>query len=130
MRSRYFIAVLLWVALAAGAGAAPQATGMGTVGGKVLASNGKPVEGARVTLQGSDGKHPETTQTNSHGQFWFPMLPSGLYDVRAYSNGRISEWRHNVWVEVGKQSSVTLHLGPKKSTSKKPSKSKSGGSSH
>jgi hypothetical protein len=79
-----------------------------------LGPDGQPVDGARVTLQESDGKRPQTTETNSQGRFWFPSLPSGLYDVRAYSKGRLSEWRKNVWVEPGQQANVTLRLRPKK----------------
>jgi carboxypeptidase family protein len=83
-------------------------------GGKVLGPDGKAVEGARVTLQPSDGTPPETTVTNTQGQFWFPMLATGLYDLRAYSKGRLSDWRKNVWVEPGHQSTITLSLSSKK----------------
>ncbi len=123
MRLRLLVAGLLCAAFAASAAAAPQPGGLGTVGGQVLAPNGKPVSGARVTLQASDGRHPQTTETNSQGRFWFPQLPQGLYDLRAYSNGRLSEWRHNVWVTPGRQINVTLHLGPKKFvSSQRPAK--------
>jgi protocatechuate 3,4-dioxygenase beta subunit len=114
MRLCLLAAGLLWATLAASAGAAPQAPGLGTVGGQVLGPNGKAVDGARVTLQSSEGRNPQTTETNAQGHFWFPSLPSGLYDLRAYSNGRLSEWRHNVWVNRGKQTNVTLRLRPKK----------------
>ncbi len=121
MRPRLLAAGLLWAALAAGAGAAPQATGLGTIGGRVLGPDGKAVEDARVTLQWSDGRHPQTTKTNAQGRFWFPSLPSGLYDLRAYSRGHSSEWRHNVWVDPGRQTNVTLRLRPKKpAPSKRP----------
>ena len=102
------------MALTIGASAAPQTTGQGTVGGQVLGPDGRAIEGARVTLQASDGSHLETTETNAQGRFWFPMLPTGQYDVRAYSKGRLSEWHKNVWVEVGRQTTVTLRLQSKK----------------
>lgn len=109
---------LVLAALTAGAGAAPrspgQASGQGTIGGQVLGTDGKAVAGARVTLQASEGRLPETTETNGQGHFWFPSLATGLYDVRAYSKGRVSDWRRNVWVERGKQSNVTLRLRSKK----------------
>ena len=113
MRPRLVVAGFL-VALTASAGAPPQINGLGTIGGQVLGPDGKAVDGARVILQWSDGRNPHTTETNAQGHFWFPSLPSGLYDLRAYSNGRISEWRHNVWVKTGKQANVTLRLQPKK----------------
>jgi hypothetical protein len=114
MRTRVLAVGLLLATLAAGAGAAPQTAGLGTVGGSVLGPNGQAIEGARVTLQSSDGTRPETTVTNAEGRFWFPMLPKGLYDVRAYSKGRASEWRKNVWVEPGRQNTVALRLQSKK----------------
>lgn len=114
MRPRLLAVGLLVAVLAASTGAAPQATGLGTIGGQVLGPNGKTTEGARVTLQWSDGRNPQTTATNAQGRFWFPSLPKGLYDLRAYSNGRLSEWRHNVWVDPGRQTNVTLRLRSKK----------------
>src|SRR5712692_7956649 len=114
MRFSLLAAGLILSALIPGATATPQATGEGTVGGQVLGTDGKAVGGARVTLQASDGRLPKTTETNGQGRFWFPSLATGLYDVRAYSKGRVSDWRKNVWVERGKQSNVTLRLGSKK----------------
>jgi len=89
-------------------------TGMGTVAGTVINSSGKPVPGARVTLQGADGTAPQTTQTNTHGRFFFPELDHGYYDVRAYSNGAWSGWKHNVEVKTGKQTEVELRIIPPK----------------
>jgi hypothetical protein len=120
MRTRVLLAGLLLAILAASAAAAPQSAGLGTVGGSVLGPNGQTIKGARVTLQSSDGTRPEATVTNAEGRFWFPMLPKGLYDVRAYSNGRASEWRKNVWVEPGRQNTVALHLKSNKRTSSTP----------
>jgi protocatechuate 3,4-dioxygenase beta subunit len=132
MRFRLLAAGIVLAALTASAGAAPRAmqramrrsaaqdAGQGTLGGEVLGTDGKAVAGARVTLQASDGRLPKTTETNGQGHFWFPSLARGLYDVRAYSKGRVSEWRKNVWVDRGKQTNVTLRL-----RSNKPAQSKS-----
>ncbi len=91
------------------------------MGGQVLGTDGKAVGGARVTLQASDARLPQTTETNGEGRFWFPSLATGLYDVRAYYKGHLSDWRKSVWVERGKQSNVTLRLGSKKPGSGKKS---------
>jgi Carboxypeptidase regulatory-like domain len=114
MRSRLLIAGLVLLPFAVAAGAAQHTSGSGTIGGKVLGTNGKAVDGARVTLQPSDGRRAQTTETNEDGHFWFPSLARGLYDVRAFAGGKWSDWRRNVWVERGKQSNVTLRLRPKK----------------
>jgi protocatechuate 3,4-dioxygenase beta subunit len=114
MRNNLIAVLTLLAAWTLCAAAAPQSSGEGTVGGQVVGTDGKAVGGARVTLQPSDGRAPKTSETNSQGRFWFPSLSTGLYDVRAYSKGRESDWHRNVWVERGKQSNVTLHLRPKK----------------
>ena len=114
MRTRFVVAWLLCAVLTASA-AAPQSHGLGTVGGQVVGPDGKTVAGARVTLQGAEGRHPQTMETNGQGHFWFASLPEGLYDVRAYYKGRVSEWRQNVWVSPGQQTNVVLHLRAKKS---------------
>jgi protocatechuate 3,4-dioxygenase beta subunit len=112
---------LFLAVFAVGAGAAPQSTGKGTIGGQVVGTDGRPVAGARVTLQPSDGRRARTTETNDQGHFWFPTLGRGLYDVRAYSGGRWSDWHRNVNVERGQQTNVTLRLRAKKSSPAKSS---------
>src|ERR1700693_2843213 len=126
MRCSLLAAGIVLAAFSADAGAAPQsvqravrrapaeATGHGTVGGQGLGTDGQGVGRARGTREASDGRLPKTTETNRQGHFWFPSLATGLYDVRAYSKGRVSDWRKNVWVDRGKQTSVTLRLRSKK----------------
>jgi|HubBroStandDraft_5_1064220.scaffolds.fasta_scaffold182024_2 hypothetical protein len=84
--------------------------GVGTLAGTVMNAQGKPVPDASVTVQSADGKSPHATRTNAQGRFFFPELPHGLYDVRASHNGWLSEWKHNVNVETGKQVEVALKL--------------------
>ncbi|MBZ5694936.1 MAG: carboxypeptidase-like regulatory domain-containing protein [Acidobacteriia bacterium] len=59
--------------------------------------------------------HRRTAETNQQGRFWFASLPEGQYGVRASYQGRVSEWRQNVWVAPGEQTNVVLHLQAKKS---------------
>jgi|SRR5215472_12441221 hypothetical protein len=87
--------------------------GMGTLAGTVVAASGSVIRNAHVTLQGADGSAPEATATNNHGRFFFPELPHGYYDVRAYSGGSWSEWKHNIEVKTGKQTDVVLKIAPK-----------------
>jgi len=111
-----FIAGFLSAVLALAAVAAPRPGGLGTVAGQVLSANGKPVAGARVTLQAAEGHRIQIAETNDQGRFWFASLPEGQYDVRASYEDRVSEWRHGVWVAPGEQTNVVLHLHPKKSS--------------
>jgi len=87
---------------------------LGTVAGQILGPDGTVVEGARVTLQESDGRRPRTTETNAQGNFSFSKLLAGLYDVRAYSQSRSSDWQKNVLVEAGRQTTITLRLRTQK----------------
>jgi hypothetical protein len=118
MRLKYFLAGSLCAVLAVSSLAASSPAGLGTVGGQVLDSKGTPVAEARVTLQDSEGGHLQTTETNTQGHFWFPVLPEGQYSVRASDHGRVSEWRQNVWVSPGHQTDVTLHLRPQNRASR------------
>lgn len=106
----FALAALLVVA----ASAARDDGGMGTLAGTVISAQGKPVPDASVTLQSADGKNPHAATTNAQGRFFFAELPHGLYDVRAYHAGLLSEWKHNVTVETGKQVEVKLQLTIKK----------------
>jgi len=107
MRRAIFVFLVL-AALACAATAGDK--GMGTLAGTVLSQSGKPVADARVTSQGADGSHPQTTTTNTQGRFFFAELVHGYYDVRAYHSGAWTDWKHNVEVNTGKQTEVKLQL--------------------
>jgi hypothetical protein len=87
---------------------------IGTITGQVFSESGFAVPNALVMLQDSDGKNPRTTIANSQGRFSFTKIHIGLYDVSASSKSRSSEWRHNVVVLNGKQTTVALHLHARK----------------
>jgi Carboxypeptidase regulatory-like domain len=111
---RFLSFALLALAAAMPSSAAPQRSTLGTMEGQVFSTTGFAVEGALVMVQASDGRDPHTTVTNAQGRFRFPMLPTGLYDVRATAHGHSSEWRQNVGVRAGRQTDVALHLQTKK----------------
>jgi hypothetical protein len=102
------------------ASAATARTRTGTLAGTVIGLDGKPAAGATVMAQGSDGLTPLGTHTNAQGRFYFPLLRSGLYDVRASRGSTASEWKHNILVHVGRQTTVTLHLSRLKPAKKVP----------
>jgi hypothetical protein len=114
MRRFPLIAGLALMAISVSGAAAAQPKGLGTVAGQVLGLDGKAIAGARVTLQAAEGHHVETAETNQQGRFWFASLPEGQYGVRASYQGRVTEWRQNVWVAPGEQTNVVLHLQAKK----------------
>lgn len=78
MRSYLIRGVLaLAVVLAASAPAAAQSI----VRGKVVDEEGKPVEGATVTIESTESNRKAETKTNRNGEFLQVGLPSGRYNV-------------------------------------------------
>jgi protocatechuate 3,4-dioxygenase beta subunit len=114
MRGNLLVLGLLCVTVAISVNAAASPGGMGTIGGQVLSADGKPVSGAHVMLQTTEGGHLQITDTNDKGRFWFVSLPEGQYSVRASDGDRVSEWRQGIWVAPGEQTSIVLHLHSKK----------------
>ncbi len=87
-------------------------SGTGTLAGVVLGPGDAPVAGARVIVQQSDGARPRAVLADRAGRFRLPGLRAGLYDLRAQHSGMWSEWRHNVLVRAGRETSVVLRLLP------------------
>lgn len=91
--------------------------GTGTLAGVVLGPGDAPVAGARVIVQQSDGASPRAVRADRSGRFRLRGLRAGLYDLRAQHSGMWSEWRHNVLVRAGQETSVVLQLLPGAPTS-------------
>lgn len=115
--TRWLKLALLIFTIALNASGTVAETGLGTLAGTVVGPNGRPIAGARVTSQEAGGSKPSATTTNSQGRFFFPQLAHGYYDLRAYSNGVWSGWKHNIEVKTGKQTDVTLRIPPRKQPS-------------
>jgi uncharacterized GH25 family protein len=103
-------AIVLLLCLGLGSVAPAQEGGTGTLAGTVVNEKGKPVAGATVTMEESNGGNPHATTTNRSGRFFFPQLIHGYYDVRAAHSGTSSNWKHNIEVTTGRQTEVTLRL--------------------
>lgn len=92
--------------------ALPANVSTGTMAGTVLDAHGKPVAGATVTMQTSDGTRPYATHTDAHGRFEFTRYKTGQYDLRAYAKGMFSDWTKRISIRSGKTTEVTLRLPP------------------
>jgi len=101
---------LLLTALIIAPGVARSAERVGTMAGTVVDATGKPIAGASVTIQTSDGQHPHATRTDSSGRFEFMRFEIGQYDLRAYGRGMYSDWAKRVLVRSGKVTRVTLRI--------------------
>jgi hypothetical protein len=83
---------------------------IGTLAGTVVDSHDRPVGGAAVTIQTSDGSEPYAAHTDRTGRFQITRLETGQYDLRASFNGAISDWTKRVMVHESKTTFVMLHL--------------------
>jgi protocatechuate 3,4-dioxygenase beta subunit len=90
-------------------------TAVGTMDGTVMDGHGKPVPGATVTIQTSDGQHPHATHTDGKGRFTFARFATGQYDLRAYSDGSYSEWAKRIVIRARKPTQITLRIANSKS---------------
>lgn len=106
--------LLLLVTIAVGFAATTSARiPIGTLAGTVVDSHDRPVAGAAVTIQTSDGVQPYATHTDSAGHFEIRRLETGQYDLRASFKGAISDWTKRVMVHENKTTVVMLHLPAK-----------------
>jgi protocatechuate 3,4-dioxygenase beta subunit len=109
--SAIFAAVIISI-FAAAPIVAQSSHGTAAIEGIVIGPDAKPVAGARVFLQPSDGRIPRVAQTDSDGHYRFHNLRQDFYDVRAQLNGRRSDWTRNVNLRSGAQVIVNLKLKP------------------
>lgn len=84
----------------------------GTMAGTVVDAHGKPVAGATVTMQTSDGAKPYATHTDASGHFEFVRYRPGQYDLRAYWKGMFSDWTKRISIRAKKITEVTLRMPP------------------
>lgn len=106
-------AALGFLLLAAGLAIVTPANGnsrVGTLAGKVVDAQGKPVAKATVTIETSDGLDPHATSTDANGRFAFVRFEKGQYDVHASSSGTSSNWLKRVPIRSGKRTEITLRL--------------------
>jgi len=82
--SALFVVLAVFLALSLPT-AAQESAVKGTIDGVVVDSSGASVPGAKVTLDGPEGS--KTTNTDNQGNFTFPLLIPGRYNVKAEKQG-------------------------------------------
>jgi protocatechuate 3,4-dioxygenase beta subunit len=80
--------------------------------GKVLGDDGIAVPDARVTLAGSGVWPARVQMTDRAGDFVFPNVPEGVYELRAEHDHDVSAPLEGVTVQPGSQAKIDLVLTP------------------
>lgn len=90
-----------------------QAQTTGTIEGTVLDESRAPVPGASVTVRHTDTGVTRSATSQSDGEFRFPLLPVGSYDLRAELAGFKTSRLADIPLTVGETvvASVTLQVG-------------------
>jgi len=101
------------VVLAGGTSLMAQVT-TGALNGKLTDASGKPVVGAKVTLESSALFNPRVIVTDANGDYRALLLPVGDYTVRVSATGLLGKTAHNVRIGVGSNLTLPFVLNPLK----------------
>jgi hypothetical protein len=104
MRVTYIVGVIFALSFPVFAQTAGQVTGL------VTDPSGSIVVGATVTVTNSQTNVGRTTTTNSAGDYTFPALQPGVYNVRAEMQGFEGEVREGVELQVEQIARIDFHL--------------------
>jgi len=104
LRLTYIVAVMLALSFAAFAQTVGQVTGV------VTDPNGSIVVGATVAITNSQTNATRTTTTNNAGDYAFPALQPGVYNVKAEMQGFEGEVRKGVELHVEQIARIDFHL--------------------
>jgi hypothetical protein len=87
------------------------ASGDGSLVGKLAAEDKRTVSGAEVTARNPDTGFSRTVKADSDGNFRFPFLPVGTYQVEAKKDGTSLGSLQDVTVNLGAATTADLDLG-------------------
>ncbi len=108
--TKRFAVLALAVLLAALAAPAAAQLQTGNLFGIVKTSDGTPLPNVSITLKGGGAPVPQTT--DDRGEFRFPGLPPGSYQILAELDGFIPLEGKDMIVSVGRNTSIELMLQP------------------
>src|SRR6202162_5212933 len=104
MRIAFFVGAMFVLSVAGFAQTAGQITGQVTDASDAI------VVGATVTVTNPQTNVARTTTTNSAGNYTFPAIPPGIYNVKAETQGFKGEVREGVELEVEQIARIDFHL--------------------
>jgi Carboxypeptidase regulatory-like domain/Protein of unknown function (DUF2846) len=80
----------------------------GSIEGKLIDSNGTPVAGAAVTLQGTDTTNKMETTSNEKGEFTILDLMPGTYTLTAEAAGYTAIKKEKITIKAGSSASFEM----------------------
>jgi hypothetical protein len=104
-----FVAIIIVLSCAAGAGPALAQTG-GTLQGSVLDDQGLALPGATVTLTNTETGWTRALVTDADGRYRAPALPPGIYAIKAELSGFAVAVRNRVPLTLGQELTVNMAL--------------------
>ena len=107
-RHRYVVACAALFALSLALPAAAQSTGM--VRGSVKDATGKPVEGAKISIDADANNRHFETKSDKKGEFVQIGLPPGAYKVSAEKD-KLGAPPQPVQVRIGSGAPITIVIG-------------------
>jgi len=112
MKTRFFATGMLLIVIGAAAGAAagPAAPESGTIFGRVTDLDGNPLPGASVALTGPALMGMNSNVTSATGQFFFPVLAPGTYEIRIEMPGFKIQVQRGLSVQSGRAMQIHVRL--------------------
>ncbi|MEZ4455477.1 MAG: TonB-dependent receptor [Gemmatimonadales bacterium] len=92
------------------AGALAAQADPGSVQGRLVSAEGRPVADGTVTLETGEPSQPRYTSSDRTGGFRFPALAPGRYRLRVQAIGYLPAARDSVFVEAGATTAVVIEL--------------------
>jgi carboxypeptidase family protein/TonB-dependent receptor-like protein len=108
MFARIGVLLLAFALALTGAAAAQETTG--SIGGRVVDTQGLAVPGATITITGAQGAR--TLTTDNEGRYFAPFLVPGLYTVRGELSGFRAVEQRDITVSLSGRREVNLELQP------------------
>lgn len=103
LTGRAFLLVLLWAATAS-------AQTTATLAGQVTDPTGAPAADVRVTAVNTGTGYTRESRTNKEGEYLFPALPTGMYQVVVTAAGFKTFRQERVQLQVEQNARVDAHL--------------------
>ena len=112
MKTRFFATGILFIVIGAAAvtAAGPAALESGTIFGRVTDLDGNPLPGASVALTGPALMGLNSNVTSATGQFFFPVLAPGTYEIRIEMPGFKIQVQRGLSVQSGRAMQIHVRL--------------------